>query len=127
MANKTNIYPRKISYNILHSILNEGGLAHEFFTNDSAWGKLENRDRAFVKLLVMSCIRQNGQLNICIDHFLKKPPKPQIRTIIMLGVAQLLILRTEPHAAIHTSVSLARHLIGESYTGLTNGVLRTII
>ncbi len=126
MANKTNIYPRKLSYNILHSILYEGGLAHEFFTNNSSWGKLESRDRAFVKLLVMSCIRQNGQLNICINHFLKKPPKPQIRTIIMLGVAQLLILKTEPHAAIHTSVSLARHLTGESYTGLTNGVLRTI-
>ena len=126
MAIKTNIYSRKICYDILHSVLNEGSLAHDFFTSESLWGKLENRDRAFAKLLVMSCIRQHGQLNICINHFLKKSPKPQIRTIIMLGVAQLLILRTEPHAAIHTSVSLARHLTGESYTGLTNGVLRTI-
>ena len=75
MAIKTNIYSRKICYDILHSVLNEGSLAHDFFTSESLWGKLENRDRAFAKLLVMSCIRQNGQLNICINHFLKKSPK----------------------------------------------------
>ena len=44
----------------------------------------------------------------------------------MLGAAQLLILKTEPHAAIHTSVSLARLVNSSNYTGLTNGVLRAI-
>ena len=126
MANKNNISSRKISFEILHSILNQGYLAHELFTSQSAWGDLPSRDRAFVRLLVMSCVRQYGQLNICINSFLRRPPKPKIKTIILLGSAQLLILRTEPHAAIHTSVSLAREITGDNYTGLVNGVLRAI-
>ena len=126
MENKNNISSRKISFEILHSILNKGCLAHELFTSETAWGDLPPRDRAFVRLLVMSCVRQYGQLNICINSFLRRPPKPKIRTVILLGAAQLLILRTEPHAAIHTSVSLAREITGNNYTGLVNGVLRTI-
>ncbi len=126
MANKTDITSRKISFEILHAILNQGSLAHELFTAQSAWGLLPARDRAFVRVLVMSCIRQHGQLTICIDSFVKRPPKPSIRTIILLGAAQLLILKTEPYAAIHTSVSLARAIAGDAYTGLVNGVLRTI-
>ena len=126
MTPKTDITSRKISFEILHAILNQGSLAHELFTDQSAWGELPARDRAFVRVLVMSCVRQYGQLTICIDSFVKRPPKPRIRTIILLGAAQLLILKTEPHAAIHTSVSLARALAGDVYTGLVNGVLRTL-
>ena len=126
MTPKTDITSRKISFEILHAILNQGSLAHELFTAQSAWGELPARDRAFVRLLVMTCVRQYGQLTICIDSFVKRPPKPRIRTIILLGAAQLLILKTEPHAAIHTSVSLVRALVGDAYTGLVNGVLRTI-
>ena len=126
MAHKTNLNSRIISYKILHAILHQGGLAHEFFNEGNLWNELSIRDRAFAKLLVMSCVRKYGQLNICINTFLKKQPKSKIRTIIMLGAAQLLILKTEPHAAIHTSVSLARLVNSSSYTGLTNGVLRTI-
>ena len=126
MTPKTDITSRKISFEILHAILNQGSLAHELFTAQSAWGELPARDRAFVRVLVMSCVRQYGQLTICIDSFVKRPPKPRIRTIILLGAAQLLILKTEPHAAIHTSVSLARALAGDAYTGLVNGVLRSI-
>ena len=126
MANKTDITSRKISFEILHAILHQGSLAHELFAAQSAWGELPARDRAFVRVLVMTCVRQHGQLNICIDSCVKRPPKPRIRTIILLGAAQLLILKTEPHAAIHTSVSLARALAGDVYTGLVNGVLRTL-
>ena len=108
MTPKTDITSRKISFEILYAILNQGSLAHELFTAQSAWGELPARDRAFVRVLVMSCVRQYGQLTICIDSFVKRPPKPRIRTIILLGAAQLLILKTEPHAASHTSVSLAR-------------------
>ena len=126
MENKTDINSRIISFQILHAILHKGSPAHEFFTTQSSWNKLSIRDRAFVKLLVMSCVRKYGQLNICINTFLKKPPKPKIATVIMLGAAQLLILKTQPHAAIHTSVSLVRYLSGNGHTGLTNGVLRTI-
>ncbi len=126
MANNTVIDTRIISFKILYAILHKGNPAHEVFNTQGSWNKLSSRDRAFVKLLVMSCVRKYGQLNICINTFIKRPPKPKIRIVIMLGAAQLLILKTEPYAAIHTSVLLARHLTGNNYTGLTNGILRTI-
>ncbi|MBT5573917.1 MAG: MFS transporter [Alphaproteobacteria bacterium] len=126
MIQKTDTTSRKISLDILHAILNNEALAHELFTNDSPWGELSTRDRGFARLLVMSSIRHYGQLNICINSFLKKPPKPKLRTILLLGATQLLVLKTEPHAAIHTSVSLARQVTGDAYTGLVNAVLRKI-
>ena len=51
--------------------------------------------------------------------------EPRLKAILMLGAAQLLFLdRVPEHAAIHSSVELARRLVRPGAAGITNAVLR---
>lgn len=53
--------------------------------------------------------------------------EPRLKAILMLGAAQLLFLdRVPEHAAIHSSVELARRLVRPGAAGITNAILRGI-
>lgn len=88
---------------------------------------LAPRDRAFARLLLMTALRRNGELDALIGAALDKPlPRAAraIRHILALGLAQLLMLGTAPHAAVDTSVRLAAGIGGGRFKGLVNAVLR---
>src|SRR5208283_5148949 len=54
------------------------------------------------------------------------PRAAPVHDILRLGVAQLLFLRTPPHAAVATSVDLAQGAGFLSHKGLVNAVLRRL-
>src|ERR1041384_1514558 len=90
---------------------------------------LSVRDRAFARLLVATVLRRLGQIDALIEDCLNTPLAPRaalVHDILRLGIAQLLFLRTPPHAAVATSVDLA-HVRGFlSHKGLVNAVLRRL-
>ena len=90
---------------------------------------LSARDRAFARLLVATVLRRLGQIDTLIAECLNTPLAPRaaiIHDVLRLGIAQLLFLRTPPHAAVATSVDLA-HVRGFlSHKGLVNAVLRRL-
>lgn len=91
--------------------------------------QLSGRDRAFARLLVATALRRLGQIDALIGLCLSTPLAPRaavIHDILRLGVAQLLFLRTPPHAAVATSVDLAHSLGFLSHKGLVNAVLRRL-
>jgi 16S rRNA (cytosine967-C5)-methyltransferase len=95
------------------------GLAHP------ALSRLEPRDRAFARALVMATLRRLGPIDTALQARLKKPPPERIVHILRLGVAQAFLLATPAHAAVATSVDLtARQKGGETFKGLVNAVLR---
>jgi len=51
---------------------------------------------------------------------------PRIAHTLRLGTAQLLFLGTPPHAAVHSSVELAKQLKLERLSGLVNAVLKKV-
>ncbi len=87
------------------------------------------RDRAFARLLAATVLRRLGQIDALIADCLNTPLAPRaaiIHDILRLGIAQLLFLRTPPHAAVATSVDLA-HVRGFlTHKGLVNAVLRRL-
>jgi len=88
---------------------------------------LDGRDRAFARLLVMTALRRHGELDALIAGALERPLAKSaraIRHILALGICQLLMLGTPPHAAVDTSVRLAAGVSGGRFKGLTNAVLR---
>jgi len=91
--------------------------------------ELSVRDRAFARLLVATVLRRLGQIDALISGCLNAPLAARaaiVHDILRLGIAQLLFLRTPPHAAVATSVDLA-HVRGFlSHKGLVNAVLRRI-
>jgi 16S rRNA (cytosine967-C5)-methyltransferase len=90
---------------------------------------LPARDRAFARLLVATVLRRLGQIDALIAHSLNTPLPPRaalVHDTLRLGVAQLLFLRTPPHAAVATSVDLAEMRGFVSHKGLVNAVLRRL-
>lgn len=93
-------------------------------------GMAEPRDRALAHAIAATVFRHKGQLEQVIDAFLERPLDKsgvQARDILLCGAAQLLFMRTEPHAAISTSVQLADlNSKTRRYKALVNAVLRQI-
>jgi 16S rRNA (cytosine967-C5)-methyltransferase len=56
----------------------------------------------------------------------RRAPPDAVRAILRLGAAQLLLLNTPPHAAVGTSVALARSQKLAPFAGLVNAVLRRV-
>ncbi len=86
----------------------------------------EARDRAAAHRLAATALRRAGTLDAVLEPHLKRAPPDAVRLILRLGAAQLLLLDTPPHAAVATSVELARTQKLAPFAGLVNAVLRRV-
>jgi 16S rRNA (cytosine967-C5)-methyltransferase len=84
---------------------------------------LAPRDRAFARALVMASLRHLGPIDAALQPRLAKPPPEPVVNLLRLGVAQLFVLKTPPHAAVDATVGLAP----KPFRGLTNAVLRALL
>lgn len=88
---------------------------------------LEPRDAAFARLLLLTTLRRLGQIDAFLaglmDHPLPARRGP-VQDLLRLGVCQLAFLQTPAHAAVASTVALARGPRLAPYRGLVNAVLR---
>ncbi len=84
------------------------------------------RDRAAAHRLAATVLRRAGTLDAVLEPHLKRAPPDAVRLILRLGAAQLLLLDTPAHAAVATSVALARAQKLSAFAGLVNAVLRRV-
>jgi 16S rRNA (cytosine967-C5)-methyltransferase len=121
---------RQIALDLLQQVLVAHRPLDDALARDRAWARLSRRDRAFARLLTITVLRRLGQLDALIDTLMERPLKPrqaELRNILRLGAAQLLILGTPPHAAVSTSLDLAERggrLAG--FKGLISAVLHRL-
>ncbi|GAB4004544.1 transcription antitermination factor NusB [Nocardioides ultimimeridianus] len=91
--------------------------------------ELDGRDAGFVTELASGTIRRQGTydavLSACIDRPLRKV-EVTVLEVLRLGAHQLLSMRVPTHAAISTSVDLARDRKGQGAGGFVNAVLRSV-
>lgn len=91
---------------------------------------LEPRDRAFARLLAATVLRRQGELEHALRALLAKPlPRSARRVwaILLAGAAQILCLKTSPHAAVDLAVeAVRREPHGTGFAGLVNAVLRRV-
>jgi 16S rRNA (cytosine967-C5)-methyltransferase len=87
---------------------------------------MESRDRAAAHRLAASVLRRAGSLDAVLEPHLRRAPPDPVRQVLRLGAAQLLLLDTPAHAAVATSVALARAKGLAPFTGLVNAVLRRV-
>jgi 16S rRNA (cytosine967-C5)-methyltransferase len=90
---------------------------------------LEPRDQGFAHLLVLTTLRRRGQIDALLKTCLQRPlPRAAARVhdLLRLGVAQILFLETQPHAAVDTTVDLASAEPGR-FAPLVNAVLRRVV
>lgn len=118
---------RSLALDVLDAVLGpERRRLEEAFADHPALGELAPRDRQLARLLVVTVLRRMGELDALAAPFLRFVPEPpRLRHILRLGIAQLAILGTPPHAAVHTTVELARHGHAKAVP-MINAVLRRV-
>jgi 16S rRNA (cytosine967-C5)-methyltransferase len=84
------------------------------------------RDRAAAHRLAACVLRRLGTLDAVIEPHLSRAPPPTVRLVLALGAAQFLFLGTGAHAAVATSVDLARSAGLAPFAKLANAVLRRV-
>jgi len=83
-------------------------------------GRLSPEDRAFARALVMATLRRLGPIDRALDARLSREPRPPVRDLLRLGLAQAFYLSTPAFAAVDTTVALTPRPV----RGLVNAVLR---
>ncbi len=122
--------PRRLAYDILERVA-EGAYADMVLDAALSRSALDDRDRRLVTELVYGVLRLRGRLDFALAPFCSRPLhklQPGILWLLRLGAYQLLELdRIPPHAAVSSTVDLARELDFAKATGLINGVLRSLL
>jgi 16S rRNA (cytosine967-C5)-methyltransferase len=120
---------RSVALDLIGAVLRRKRPLDDAIEDNPSMRELAGRDRAFARLLVATVLRRLGQIDTLIAGCLSMPLTARaaaVHDILRLGVAQLLFLRTPPHAAVATSVDLAHHRGYLSHKGLVNAVLRRL-
>ncbi len=121
--------PRLAAFQVLKTVRVDDAYTNLVLPAVIAHFELEPRDAAFVTELASGTIRWRGTydaiLAACLDRPLTKVEDKAL-DVLRLGAHQLLAMRVPTHAAISTSVDLARVVVSEGAAGFTNAVLRKV-
>jgi 16S rRNA (cytosine967-C5)-methyltransferase len=83
-----------------------------------------------VREYVAGVTRWRRWLDFLIDHFYRGQAmqmEPTLRQVLRIGLYDLFLLDTPPHAALHEAVELAKRLVRPGAGGLVNGILRSAL
>lgn len=91
--------------------------------------RLDSRDAALATELTYGTLRSAGTLTEIIRHCSSRSPEdldPEVLALLQLGAYQLLRTRVPAHAAVATTVDLARETGNARASGFVNAVLRKV-
>ena len=87
--------------------------------------RLDSRDRALARELVYGTLRHLPLLDAWVAHVATHPPRDaEVRALVLLGLYQIEFTRVPPHAAVGTTVDLARTIGKPWAAGFVNAALR---
>jgi 16S rRNA (cytosine967-C5)-methyltransferase len=114
---------------VLLAVAERGAYANLLLPSVLRERRLDGRDAALATELCYGTLRGQGSydavLAVCSDRQLSQLDPP-VREVLRLGVHQLLATRVAPHAAVATSVDLAKDAVGARPAGFVNAVLRRV-
>ena len=90
---------------------------------------ISGRDAALATELTYGTLRGRGTYDAVLGACLDRPPEaldPPVLDVLRLGAHQVLATRIPPHAAVDTTVDLARARVGEGPATLVNAVMRRL-
>jgi 16S rRNA (cytosine967-C5)-methyltransferase len=127
-ARRANL-PRRTAYDVLAAVRDRAAYANLLLPKLLAERRLAGRDAALATELAYGTLRGQGTydavLGACSDRPLAKLDPP-VLDILRLGAHQLLNTRVGAHAAVATSVDLAKAVVGPRVSGYVNAVLRRV-
>lgn len=121
---------RRAAIAAVHAVMAGKSALDGALNNTPEMRVMEARDRAFARQLAATTLRRAGQTEALLARFLNRPLPDNAalgRTILLVGAAQMLWLGTPAHAAVSSSVAIAKeNKATERLAGLVNAVLRKV-
>jgi 16S rRNA (cytosine967-C5)-methyltransferase len=118
---------RRAAYDVLRAVADRDAYANLLLPALLAERGLTGRDASFATELTYGTLRGRGSydaiLAACSDRDDIDPP---VHDVLRLGAHQLLATRVGHHAAVATSVDLAKDVCGPRPSGFVNAVLRRV-
>jgi 16S rRNA (cytosine967-C5)-methyltransferase len=116
-----------VAFDVLRAVAERDAYANLLLPSLLNQRGISGRDAAFATELTYGTLRGMGTydaiLGVCSDRDDLDPP---VRDILRLGAHQLLATRVGSHAAVATSVDLAKDACGPRPSGFVNAVLRRV-
>jgi 16S rRNA (cytosine967-C5)-methyltransferase len=120
---------RRAALDVLLAVAERGAYANLLLPSVLRERGLAGRDAALATELCYGTLRGQGSydavLAMCSDRPVAQMDPP-VREVLRLGTHQLLATRVAPHAAVATSVDLAKDAAGPRPAGFVNAVLRRV-
>ncbi|HLI36573.1 MAG TPA: transcription antitermination factor NusB [Streptosporangiaceae bacterium] len=120
---------RRTAYDVLYAVAERGAYANLLLPALLRERGIGGRDAALATELAYGTLRglqtYDAILDLCSD---RRPGAvdPPLREVLRLGAHQLLATRVASHAAVATSVDLAKDVAGTRPAGFVNAVLRRV-
>ncbi len=121
---------RLVALSLLDDVLWRGLALDQALAGSRDFARLPPRDRAFVRMMVTTCLRRLGQVDDLIMTAMdgKGPATPpQLQNILRLGATQIAFMEVPDYAIVDTAVDLAVEAGLSRAKGLVNAVLRRIL
>ena len=118
---------RRVAYRVLRRVTAEGAYANLALAHEAA--ELGSRDAGFATELTFGTCRALGSYDAVLQAVSTRPLAeldPPVLDLLRLGSHQLLAMRVPQHAAVDSTVALARAEVGPRVTGFVNAVLRRV-
>jgi 16S rRNA (cytosine967-C5)-methyltransferase len=132
MPRKTRSRPRtdparRAAYDVLRAVADRDAYANLLLPSLLSERGLAGRDAAFATELTYGTLRGRGTYDAILAAVSDRDRlDPPVRDVLRLGAHQLLATRVGPHAAVATSVDLAKDVCGHRPSGFVNAVLRRV-
>ncbi len=121
--------PRLAAFRLLRTVDQDGAYANLALPEIISEQRLSSRDAALATELGYGTLRASGSLREIIQACVTRPwdeIDPDVRDLLLLGSYQLLRTRIPAHAAVDTTIRLARTVGSGRATTLMNAVLRKV-
>lgn len=121
--------PREVALEVLRAVRERDAYANLVLPGLLRQHRIEGRDAALATELTYGACRSQGLLDAVIAHCAGRPIEEidgPLLDVLRLGAYQLLRTRIGAHAAVDTSVGLARAEFGAGKSGFVNAVLRKV-
>lgn len=120
---------RRVAFEVLRAVTESGAYANLLLPERLRAAGLSGRDAAFATELTYGTLRRSGTYDViaaaCVDRPWSEVDRP-VQDLLRLGTHQLLGMNVPKHAAVATTVELAKAEIGRGRAGFVNAVLRRV-
>lgn len=121
---------RLLAFDLISEVNQNMGYSNLLVPQALNASSLDDRDKGLVTELVYGTIRMQGKHDLVLQQISDRPFSeidPGIIDVARLGIHQIHELRIPDHAAVSSTVEVARKRLGESKASYVNAILRSVV